>query len=218
MGMYNELNKINQSINQQAVEIKKTQEHQKMVEYVKSELDGILLASLMTKTNIFDDDTKSIAIDEVINNTDVLLYNKDYTRQYVNKRYYTIARQVEQVKKKQSNSDDYKKQIALEKWQLQRQKMQLQIERERQKINTKQQKEAAKIEQQKAARQQRIMRNTECVISSVIKAMLYIAIAPILVISFIFTGFLGRNDEREIKRRLETFFFYCILLSLHKQP
>lgn len=191
MGMYNELNKINQSINQQAVEIKKTQEHQKMVEYVKSELDGILLSSLMTKTNIFDDDTKSIAIDEVINNTDVLLYNKDYTRQYVNKRYYTIARQVEQVKKKQSDNNDYKKRIAIEKWELQRQKIQLQIERERQKIDTKQQKEAAKIEQQKAARRQRAMQNTECVISSIIKAMLYITIAPLLVIGFIFTGFLG---------------------------
>lgn len=196
MGMYNELNKINQSINQQAIEIKKTQEHQKMVEYVKSELDGILLASLMTKNNIFDDDIKSIAIDEVINSTDVLLYNKDYTRQYVNKRYYTIARQVEQVKKKQNDSDDYKKQIALEKWELQRQKMQLQIERERQKIDTKQQKEAAKIEQQKAARRQRAMQNTECVISSIVKAMLYIAIAPLLIIGFIFTGFLGRYDER----------------------
>lgn len=216
MGMYNELNKINQSINQQAVEIKKTQEHQKMVEYVKSELDGILLASLMTKNNIFDDDVKSIAIDEVINNTDVLLYNKDYTRQYVNKRYYTIARQVEQVKKKQNDNDDYRKRIALEKWELQRQKIQLQIERERQKINTKQQKEAAKIEQQKAAKRQRIMRNTECAISSFIKVMLYIAIAPLFIISFIFTGFLGRYDEREIKRRLETFFFYYILLSLHK--
>ena len=200
MGMYNELNKINQSINQQAVEIKKTQEHQKMVEYVKSELDGILLASLMTKNNIFDDDTKSIAIDEVINNTDILLYNKDYTRQYVNKRYYTIARQVEQVKKKQNDSDDYKKRIAIEKWELQRQKMQLQIERERQKIDTKQQKEAAKIEQQKAARQQRIMQNTECAISSIVKVMLYIAIAPIFIISFIFTGFFGRNDERKVEK------------------
>lgn len=201
MGMYNELNKINQSINQQAVEIKKTQEHQKMVEYVKSELDGILLASLMTKNNIFDDDVKSIAIDEVINNTDVLLYNKDYTRQYVNKRYYTIARQVEQVKKKQSDNDDYKKRIAIEKWQLQRQKMQLQIERERQKIDTKQQKEAAKIEQQKAAKRQRVMRNTECVISSFIKVMLYIAIAPIFIISFIFSGFLGRYDERKVEKK-----------------
>ena len=200
MGMYNELDKINKSINQQAVEIKKTQEHQKMVEYVKSELDGILLASLMTKNNIFDDDTKSIAIDEVMNNTDVLLYNKDYTRQYVNKRYYTIARQVEQVKKKQSDNDDYKKRIAIEKWELQRQKIQLQIERERQKIDTKQQKEAAKIEQQKAAKRQRAMQNAECAISSIVKAMLYIAIAPILIISFIFTGFLGRNDEK-IKRR-----------------
>lgn len=200
MGMYNELNKINQSINQQAVEIKKTQEHQKMVEYVKSELDGILLASLMTKTNIFDDDTKSIAIDEVINNTDVLLYNKDYTRQYVNKRYYTIARQVEQVKKKQSDNDDYKKRIAIQKWQLQRQKMQLQIEKERQKIDTKQQKESAKIQQQKAAKRQRAMQNTECAISSFIKVMLYITIAPIFIISFIFSGFLGRYDEK-IKRR-----------------
>ena len=191
MGMFNELNKINQSINQQAVEIKKTQEHQKMVEYVKSELDGILLASLMTKNNIFDDDIKSIAIDEVINNTDVLLYNKDYTRQYVNKRYYTIARQVEQVKKKQSDNDDYKKRIAIEKWELQRQKMQLQIERERQKNNTKQQKEAVKIQQQKAIQRQQVMQVIGKILLTFIKITLYISIAPLFIIGFLFIGFLG---------------------------
>ena len=189
--MFNELNKINQSINQQAVEIKKTQEHQKMVEYVKSELDGILLASLMTKNNIFDDDIKSIAIDEVINNTDVLLYNKDYTRQYVNKRYYTIARQVEQVKKKQSDNDDYKKRIAIEKWELQRQKMQLQIERERQKNNTKQQKEAVKIQQQKAIQRQQVMQVIGKILLTFIKITLYISIAPLFIIGFLFIGFLG---------------------------
>ena len=35
MGMYNELNNIKRAVDQQAIEMKKTQEHQKRVEYVK---------------------------------------------------------------------------------------------------------------------------------------------------------------------------------------
>lgn len=185
MGMYSELNKINQSINQQAVEIKKTQEHQKMVEYVKNELDGILLASLMTKTNIFNDDIKSIVIDEVINSTDVLLYNKDYTRQYVNKRYYTLARQVEQIKKKQNDNDDYKKQIAIEHWNLQRQKMQLQIEREKQKNTYKSQKEAERLKQSATTSA------VGDVITIILKICLYLALAPFYILGFLLIGFFG---------------------------
>lgn len=82
------------------VEMKETQKQQKQVEYIKAELDGLLWAELMENNNIFDDEIKAIAIDGVVSNTDVLLYNVDYTRQYLNKRYYTIARQVEQIKKK----------------------------------------------------------------------------------------------------------------------
>ena len=191
MGMYNELNKINQSINQQAIEIKKTQEHQKMVEYVKSELDGLLLAVLMNSNNIFDDDTKSIAIDDVLNNTDVLLYNKDFTRQYINKRYYIIARQVEQVKKKQSDNDDYKKHIALERWELQREKMKLQIEREKQKNNIKQQKATAKIQSKKTSCNYSSISSGINAILIICKIMLYIAIAPIIIIAFLLSGFFG---------------------------
>ena len=115
MGMYNELNNIKRAVDQQAIEIKRTQEHQKRVEYVKNELEGLLWAELTEqKSNIFNDEVKAIAIDSVVNNTDVLLYNKDFTRQFLNKKYYTIARQVEQIKKKTEIKDDYKQRIALE--------------------------------------------------------------------------------------------------------
>lgn len=143
MGMYDQLNKISRNIEQNQVDLKKSQEHQKKVEYIQTELEGALFGTLQDfmnryNYNIFDDDVKAIAIDEVINGSEaeLLLYDKDYTRQYLNKKYYTIARQVEQIlKKKNANKDDYKKQIAIEKWHMQKQLMQ-------QKVNEKSQKEA----------------------------------------------------------------------------
>ena len=114
MGMYNELNKISQNISQQSIEIKRSQEHQKQVEYIKSELDGLLWADMMEHNNIFDDDIKSIIIDDCLHNTDILLYNKNFTIQYLNKRYYTIARQVEQIKKKTDEQTSRQNQLKCE--------------------------------------------------------------------------------------------------------
>ena len=112
--MYNELNKISQNISQQSIEIKRSQEHQKQVEYIKSELDGLLWADMMEHNNIFDDDIKSIIIDDCLHNTDILLYNKNFTIQYLNKRYYTIARQVEQIKKKTDEQTSRQNQLKCE--------------------------------------------------------------------------------------------------------
>lgn len=214
MGMYNELNKINQSISQQA-----TTQKQKSIEKYKTENNLLIkLEYFIKKYKNNNKDIYNINIqDEIIQKAlyscfGTLLQNEEattpeefvnnYTLQdeqidseyyyiYCMRHYLQCCRNVEKYLKNKEEPDNYKKQIALEKWELQRQKIQLQIERERQKIDTKQQKEAAKIEQQKAARQQRIMRNTEYIISSIVKAMLYIAIAPLLIIGFIFTGFLG---------------------------
>jgi len=185
--MYNELNNIKRAVDQQTVEMKKTQEQQKRVEYVKNELDGLLWAELMESNNIFDDEIKAVVIDTCMNNSDVLLYNKDYTRQYLNKRYYTIARQVEQIKKKTApkNQDDYKKQIAIEKWDLQRQKELLKIKQLEQKIAQNEQKYNAKQPQ----KQIYVKRSGSG--GKVAKVLLYLMFAPIAIFGLIIYGFIS---------------------------
>lgn len=111
MGMYNELNNIKRVVDQQTIELKRSQEHQKQVEYIKSELKSMLQSELMTFNNIFDDEIKAAAIENVTNNTLILLYNKDFTRQFLNEKYYTVARQVEQIKKKTSEETNRQQQL-----------------------------------------------------------------------------------------------------------
>jgi hypothetical protein len=187
MGMYNELNNIKRAVDQQVVEMKKTQEQQKRVEYVKNELDGLLWAELMESNNIFDDEIKAIVIDTCMNNSDVLLYNKDYTRQYLNKRYYTIARQVEQIKKKTeaTNKPDYRERIAIEKWDLQRQKELLKIKQLEQKITQNEQKY-----NMRQAKKQLHINGSGC-IAGLIKVLLYLTFAPIAIFGLIIYGFIS---------------------------
>ena len=109
--MYNELNKVSRAISGQALELKKTQQQQKQAEYIKSDLKSMLQDELMDLDNIFSDDTKAIAIENVLNNTIVLLYNVDYTRQFLNDKYYVVARQVEQIKKKTSEETSRQQQL-----------------------------------------------------------------------------------------------------------
>lgn len=111
MGMYNELNNISRAVNGQALELKKTQQQQKQVEYIKSELKSMLQSELMDFDNIFNDDIKATAIENVLNNTIILLYNKEFTRQFLNDKYYTVARQVEQIKKKTSEETNRQQQL-----------------------------------------------------------------------------------------------------------
>lgn len=185
MGMYNELNNIKRAVDQQAVEMKRTQEHQKRVEYVKNELEGLLWAELMEQNNIFNDEVKAIAIDSVINNTDVLLYNKDFTRQFLNKKYYTIARQVEQINKKQTQAIkvDYKQQIAFEKWEMQRQRERLKIQTEAEKLKQAQQKQYIKAKYQTPA--------LNIDISGIAKAFIFIMFAPFAIFGLIIYGFIS---------------------------
>ncbi len=197
MGMYDYLNNISRNIEQNHVDIKKSQEHQKKVEYIQNELESALFGALQEyikeyNYNIYDEDIKSMAIETVLNNNDLKLYNPDYTIQYLNKKYYTIARQVEQVEKKQNaNKDEYKKQIALEKWNLQKQIMQ-------QKINEKSQKEAEQEQMEQLRKQQirqqqinDILRIVGKVLVFTCKATLYMLLTPLFVIALFGGGFLG---------------------------
>ena len=191
MGMYDYLHSISRNIEQNQVDIKKSQEHQKQIEFVQSELDGLLMSQLKENDNIYSDDTKDMIIDTIINSTDLRLYSIDYTRQYLLKKYYTIARQVEQIKKKQGVNDDYKKQIALEKWDLQKQIMQ-------QKISEKAQKEAERqqiIAAQKKQATQELIGSLLSIAGKVFvftcKATLYMLLAPLFIIACFGGGFLG---------------------------
>lgn len=109
--MYNELNNISRAVSGQALELKKTQQQQKQAEYIKSELKSMLQSELMDLDNIFNDDMKAIAIENVLNNTIILLYNKEFTRQFLNDKYYVVARQVEQIKKKTSEETSRQQQL-----------------------------------------------------------------------------------------------------------
>lgn len=111
MGMYHELNSIKRAVDQEVIEMKRSQEHQKQVEYIKNELKSMLESELMAFDNIYNDEIKATAVENVVNNTLILLYNKDFTRQFLNEKYYTIARQVEQIKKKTSEEISRQQQL-----------------------------------------------------------------------------------------------------------
>lgn len=191
MGMYDYLHSISRNIEQNQVDLKKSQEHQKQIEFVQSELDGLLMSQLKENNNIYSDDTKDMIIDTIINNTDLRLYSIDYTRQYLLKRYYTLARQVEQIKKKQGVNDDYKKQIAIEKWDLQKQIMQQKLNEKSQKEAEKQRMEALRIQQIRKQQINDILKVIGQILVFTMKATAYIVIAPLFVIACFAGGFLG---------------------------
>lgn len=201
MRMYDYLNNISRNIEQNHVDIKKSQEHQKKVEYIQNELESALFGALQEYVkeynyNIYDEDIKSMAIEDVLNTNDLKLYNTEYTMQYLNKKYYTIARQVEQVEKKQNtNKDDYKKQIALEKWEIEKQLMQ-------QKLNEKAQKEAEKLLQLRIQQKQlKIQAITSClstifniimkILTITLKLSMHVVLLPLQIIALFMGGFLS---------------------------
>lgn len=195
MTLNNRIKMIQNNQEQFIVEMKETQKQQKQIEYIKAELDGLLWAELMESNNIFDDEIKAIVIDTCMNNSDVLLYNKDYTRQYLNKRYYTIARQVEQIQKKTApkNQDDYKKQIALDKWELQRERERVKLAIEREKLQQLQQKQIQKQYKPVQARQpQRYYTPIRSGSGGeVAKVLIYIMLAPLFIFGLVIYGFIS---------------------------
>lgn len=191
MTLNNRIKLMEENQNIIIAEMKESQKNQKQVEYIKNELDGLLWADMMEHNNIFDDEIRSIIVDDCISTTDVLLYNKDYTRQYLNKRYYTIARQVEQIQKKTApkNQDDYKKQIAIEKWDLQRQKELLKIKQLEQKITQNEQKYNIRQAPKQPTKQVYINRSGSG--GEVAKVLLYLMFAPVAIFGLIIYGFIS---------------------------
>ena len=183
MTLNNRIKMIQDNQNQLIVEMKETQKNQKQVEYIKSELKSMLLCELMELDNLYNVDIKAIAIENVLNNTTMLLYNRDFTRQFLSEKYYQIVRQVEQIKKKTEtiNKPDYRERIAIEKWDLQRQKEKLKIKQLEQKITQNEQKYNTK--------QVYIKRSGNG--GGIAKVLLYLIFAPIAIFGLIIYGFIS---------------------------
>lgn len=206
MGMYNELNKISQSIvtsKQAKQQIKEQQEFEKDLQ---KELLQIMQEKLIMEAennNIFENETKENIIIETIEEYLQSVrseawrnrFNNKYRKNlelFLNQNYFTVAGKAERIEKKQNtNKDDYKKQIAIEKWNLQKQIMQ-------QKLNEKTQKEAEqeRIEQlrRQQIRQQQfndILRIAGKILVFTCKATFYMLLAPIFVIALFGGGFMG---------------------------
>jgi hypothetical protein len=187
MTLNNRIKMIENNQTQAIIELKKSQENQKQVEYIKSELKNMLLCELLELNNLYNFDTKATAIENVLNNTTTLLYNKNFTRQFLNEKYYQVARQVEQIKKKTAtnNDIDYRQKIAIEKWDLQRQKELLKIKQLEQKITQNEQKY-----NMRQAKKQLHINGSGC-IAGLIKILLYLTFAPIAIFGLIIYGFIS---------------------------
>lgn len=206
MGMYNELNKISQSI----VTSKQAKQQIKEQEAFEKELQNEFLQIMQEQLifayedglNIFLNETKENIIGKVFdeymtkNNSTAWVerFNKKYRKnlqQFLNQNYFTVAGKAERIAKKQGVNNDYKKQIAIEKWNLQKQIMQ-------QKLNEKSQKEAEKQQMELLRRQQirkqqinDILKVISQILVFTMKATAYIVIAPLFVIACFAGGFLG---------------------------
>ena len=186
MGMYNELNNIKMAINQQTGELKESKKKQIEIETTNSILIDALTEELKARENIFDDDTKAEALESVLQNAHFILYSKAYTRQFLSSKYYIVANKVYSIQKKTApqNQDDYKKQIAIDKWNIQR-------ERERIKIQIEAEQKQYKPVQ---ARQQQRYYYTPVRSGSggeVAKVLLYIMLAPVAIFGLILYGFIS---------------------------
>lgn len=191
MTLNNRIKLMEENQNIIIAEMKESQKNQKQVEYIKNELDGLLWADMMEHNNIFDDEIRSIIIDDCMSTTDVLLYNKDYTYQYLCKRYYTLARQIEQIKKKTAtnNDIDYKQRIAIDKWNLQRQKELLKIEKLKQDINKNNIKYNIRQPQQRTAT--RTIYKASGSGGEVAKVLIFLMFAPVAIFGLIIYGFIS---------------------------
>jgi len=206
MGMYNELNKISQSIVTSKQAKQQIKEQEAFEKELQSELLEIMQERLIIEAennNIFEIETKERIIIETIEEYLQTVrseawrnrFNNKYRKNlelFLNQNYFTVAGKAERIEKKQNaNKDDYKKQIAIEKWNLQKQIMQ-------QKLNEKAQKEAEqeRIEQlRKRQARQELIGSLLSIAGKVFvftcKATLYILLAPLFIIACFGGGFLG---------------------------
>lgn len=216
MGLNDNIHTISKSIISEKQERIEARERKDFLKECQNELKALLLNMLIEEkkdgTNIYLDTCKDYLINDALTtyiNSQKNKYlidrlEKNYKKDlqhFLILNYYTICGTAEKIAKKQvEDVEDYKKQIAIERWNLQRQKMQLQIEGEKQKNTYKSQKEAERIYKIQTAQRQKIVNNTAKIsnnlIVTVIKIFLGITFAPLLIMGFLLIGFLNGMGGR----------------------
>lgn len=207
MGMYNELNKISQSI----VTSKQAKQQIKEQEAFEKELQNEFLQIMQEQLifayedglNIFLNETKENIIFKTFNeylskyNSNKIWvdrFNCKYRKNlkaFLSQNYFTIAGKAERIAKKQGVNNDYKKQIAIEKWGLQKQIMQQKLNEKSQKEAKKQRMEALRLQQIRKQQINDILKVISQILVFTMKATAYIVIAPLFVIACFAGGFLG---------------------------
>ena len=211
MGMYNELNKINQSINAQSqqLETKSTKKYKvennlliKLEYFIKkyknngkdiyniNVQDEIIQKALYScfgeLATVPDISTASKFVENYILKDERI--DTDYYYIYCMRHYLQCCRNVQNyIKYSNTQKDDTKTQLAMQKLELQRQKLQLQIEKEKQKIEVQTQK--ANLKQQKEAEKikQRQAQQTQQAINLVIE---FVTIFIKIMMFFMFLPFI----------------------------
>lgn len=206
MGLNDNIYTISKSIISERQERQKEREQKDVLADIKSKLKQLLLLELInakkSNINIYLDEVKDYILKSVVSGYSNRLkknfknrfestYKKAST-QYLLLNYYTICSQAERISKKQQEdfASDYKKQIALEKWQLQRQKMQLQIAREKQKLSQKQQ-ELSQKQQKISQKQQQEAEQHQNEKMTILLTIVKILIAPIWICALLLVGFVN---------------------------
>lgn len=223
MGLNDNIYTISKSIVSEKQEKAKQREEKEVLATEKSKVKQLLLLELINakkeNINIYTDDSKDFIIHSVLDNYVNSLkdeYKKRFetkykkeVQQHILLYYYTVCSQAERIaKKQQEDTNDYKQQIALEKWELQRQKMQLQIEREKQKLdiqaqksNLKQQKEAEKIKQRQAQQTQQAINLVIEFVTIFIKIMMFFMFLPFIIFGIVSLSSIGIASSTSKKRR-----------------
>lgn len=217
MGMYDYLNNITKSIDNQATaqETKSSRKFKiennllvKLEYYIKhyktknkniydiNIQDEIIQKTLYSCFGDLESQHDYKNIEDYVNNYQPKdeRIDEDYYYLFCMKNYLKCCRNVENLIKKSNeltNKDDYKKQIALEKWDLQKQIMQQKISEKSQKELRQQQIEA---ERKRQARQELIGSSLSIagkVFVFTCKATLYMLLAPLFIIACFGGGFMG---------------------------
>ena len=195
MGMYDELNKINNSIKNQNDYTRKNAEYKSYLKDLqlqfKDALHLELTQALQNNVVIYDLDFKNYIVNQVVedykalkNNDAFLKYESDI-RIYLAQSYYTIANQVRMYQKRQDevtqNTDDYRRQIALERWNIQRQREQIKLQKEAEQLRQLQQKQNINVQVQPKSNNG----------LQAFKIIMMVLFAPIAIIGLILWGVLS---------------------------
>lgn len=207
MGMYDELNKISSGILSKSQAKQQIKEQEAFEKELQNEFLQIMQEQLIFAyedgLNIFLNETKENIIFKTFNeylskyNSNKIWvdrFNCKYRKnlqQFLNQNYFTVAGKAERIAKKQGVNNDYKKQIAIEKWGLQKQIMQQKLNEKSQKEAEKQRTEALRLQQIRKQQINDILKVISQILVFTMKATAYIVIAPLFVIACFAGGFLG---------------------------